>query len=116
MDREIFIVGAGASGLAAAVTAARAGAKVCVAERMDKAGRRFWRRETANAIIQIEISVKRAIEARIRRLSPRLSADAGGRIPLIFFTVLVYIRKKGMAISIRIQNRLHRCVMCSFSM
>ena len=41
MDREIFIVGAGASGLAAAVTAARAGAKVCVAERMDKAGKKI---------------------------------------------------------------------------
>lgn len=41
MDREIFIVGAGASGLAAAVTAAGAGAKVCVAERMDKAGKKI---------------------------------------------------------------------------
>ena len=33
--------GAGASGLAAAVTAAGAGAKVCVAERMDKAGKKI---------------------------------------------------------------------------
>ena len=104
MDREIFIVGAGASGLAAAVTAARAGAKVCVAERMDKAGKKILATGNGKCNYTIEISVKRAIEARIRRLSPRLSADAGGRIPLIFFTVLVYIRKKGMAISIRIRT------------
>lgn len=41
MNREIFIVGAGASGLAAAVAAARAGVKVCIADRMDRAGKKI---------------------------------------------------------------------------
>ena len=41
MIGRVGIVGAGASGLAAAIAAARAGAQVTVIEHMDKAGKKI---------------------------------------------------------------------------
>lgn len=47
---KIAVIGGGASGLMAAVTAADAGADVTVYERNDRVGKRYWQPATANAI------------------------------------------------------------------
>ncbi len=48
--RQITIAGGGAAGLAAAVTAARLGARVTVLERADRVGKRSCKQATAAAI------------------------------------------------------------------
>lgn len=50
MMNNIIIIGGGAAGLAAAIEAARAGAKVKILERLPRVGKRFWPRVTAGAI------------------------------------------------------------------
>lgn len=50
MMNRVIIVGGGASGIMAAITAARNGAQVTVLEQNDRPGEKFWRQETGNAI------------------------------------------------------------------
>lgn len=50
MKRQVIIIGGGASGLAAAIAAAREGAGVTVLEHMDRVGKRFFPLETDAAI------------------------------------------------------------------
>ena len=47
---RVLVIGGGASGLMAAIHAARAGAEVTVLESMEKPGKNFWQRETDGAI------------------------------------------------------------------
>lgn len=54
MKSDIIIIGGGASGMAAAICAARQGASVLILERMPRAGKSCWLRAMENAIIQID--------------------------------------------------------------
>lgn len=56
MKKHIGIIGGGAAGMMAAVTAARKGTKVTILERNDRIGKKYYRQETENAIWATEIS------------------------------------------------------------
>ena len=47
MKKKVLIIGGGASGLMAAIMAAREGAEVTILEHMDRVGKKFYPRETA---------------------------------------------------------------------
>ena len=51
MKADIIVIGGGASGLAAAICAARQGASVLILERMARIGKKLL----ANAILQIDL-------------------------------------------------------------
>ena len=51
--KRVIIVGAGASGLMAAITAARQGAAVTVLEQMESRAKSYWLPETAGATLRI---------------------------------------------------------------
>lgn len=55
MKSDIIVIGGGASGMAAAICAARQGASVLILERMPKVGKNCWLQATENAILQIDI-------------------------------------------------------------
>lgn len=52
---NIGVIGGGASGIMAAITAAREGAGVTVLERMNRVGKRYLQRETGDATLQIRV-------------------------------------------------------------
>lgn len=52
-QQDVLVIGAGASGMMTAITAARRGLSVTVLEHMDKPGKKFWQLETENVILQI---------------------------------------------------------------
>ena len=51
MERQVIVVGGGASGMTAAIMAARQGAKVILLEHMDRVGKSFYQPATADAIL-----------------------------------------------------------------
>ena len=53
MKRQIIIIGGGASGLAAAITAARAGASVTIMEHTIRPGKKLLSTGNGNAILPI---------------------------------------------------------------
>lgn len=56
MKKHIGIIGGGAAGMMAAVTAARKGTKVTILERNDRIGKKILQTGTENAIWAIKIS------------------------------------------------------------
>lgn len=50
---KIAVIGGGASGLTAAIAAARNGAEVTICEKLNRVGKKFWQPATAGAIIPI---------------------------------------------------------------
>lgn len=56
MKKHIGIIGGGAAGMMAAVTAARKGTKVTIWNEMIESGKKYYRQETENAIWATEIS------------------------------------------------------------
>lgn len=59
--RKVAIIGAGAAGMTAAITAASNGAEVVVLEHMDRVGKKFFRQGTDDAILQILIRIEAVI-------------------------------------------------------
>ena len=60
--RKVAIIGAGAAGMTAAITAASNGAEVVVLEHMRPAsGKKFFRQGTDDAILQILIRIEAVI-------------------------------------------------------
>lgn len=59
--RKVAIIGAGAAGMTAAITAASNGAEVVVLEHMDASGKKFFRQGTDDAILQILIRIEAVI-------------------------------------------------------
>lgn len=55
MKYDVLVIGGGASGMMAAITAARIGVKVAVLEQNDRLGKNCYLRETANVITQMKI-------------------------------------------------------------
>ncbi len=49
VKRKVLIIGGGASGLMAAIMAAREGAEVTILEHMDRVGKRYYLQETGAA-------------------------------------------------------------------
>lgn len=58
MKRQVIIIGGGASGLAAAIAAAREGAEVTILEHMDRVGKKIL--STGNRTLQSDQSVSPA--------------------------------------------------------
>ena len=52
---DVIIIGAGASGLMTAVTAARAGLEVLILEQKKILPKRYWQQEMENVILLIKI-------------------------------------------------------------
>ena len=53
MKKQIGVIGGGAAGMMAAITAAKEGAQVTILERNDRVGKKYCRQETGNAIWEI---------------------------------------------------------------
>lgn len=70
--KRIAVIGAGAAGLTAAITAASNGAEVVILEHMDRAGKKFFRRETDGVILQIHIRLQAAITRKMKGFHGRL--------------------------------------------
>ena len=66
--RQVVIIGAGASGMTAAIMAARNGAAVTVLEQNEKPGKKSAQQETGNVIFPILQCRKMHTEADIRNL------------------------------------------------
>lgn len=52
-QQDVLVIGAGASGMMTAITAARRGLSVTVLELWISRGKKFWQPETENVILQI---------------------------------------------------------------
>gem|GEM_PF-6651178 len=59
--RKVAIIGAGAAGMTAAITAASNGAEVVVLEHMDRVGKKILSTGTDDAILQILIRIEAVI-------------------------------------------------------
>jgi flavin-dependent dehydrogenase len=61
---DIIIIGGGASGMIAAISARRLGAEVLILERNSRIGKKFWRREMDAVIILILIRISNILTVK----------------------------------------------------
>lgn len=64
---KVAVIGGGASGMMAAITAAEQGAAVFLYEGNDRVGKKFWQQETENVISPTGIAPWRIITAGIKK-------------------------------------------------
>lgn len=69
--RTVIVIGGGASGMTAAVFAAREGADVVLLEHMDRVGKRFSPQATENATIPTGYRIRAVTEEKILPLHGR---------------------------------------------
>lgn len=107
-DIDVTVIGGGAAGLMAAVSAARCGARTRVIEHMDRIGKRFYPPATENVITQMQCRGFPVIVERTLLLCCLFLSSSGRRIPCACLKSLESIRRSKTVTIIRRVSR--RCL------
>lgn len=110
--RNVCIIGGGASGMIAALFAAKEGAAVTILEHNDKVGKKFWQQEMAAVISQICIRILPAITAVSRTGHGKFYSSLMCSKPSVFSQVWDFIPEIRTVEFIPLVCRPKVCGMC----